>query len=50
MSQTTIDPALLESCVRDVLNVTATRYRLEFRTVFLMKDLLAVCLILLPYL
>eukprot|EP00112_Aurelia_sp_Birch-Aquarium-sp1_P006551 Seg1720.10 transcript_id=Seg1720.10/GoldUCD/mRNA.D3Y31 product="Glutamine-tRNA ligase" protein_id=Seg1720.10/GoldUCD/D3Y31 len=25
MSQTTIDPALLESCVRDVLNVTATR-------------------------
>jgi len=25
MSQTTIDPALLESCVRDVLNVTAIR-------------------------
>eukprot|EP00794_Sanderia_malayensis_P006051 gene6051-6753_t len=25
MSLTTIDPALLESCVRDVLNVTATR-------------------------
>eukprot|EP00795_Rhopilema_esculentum_P002262 gene2262-17873_t len=25
MSQSTIDPALLESCVRDVLNVTATR-------------------------
>ena len=38
MSQTTIDPALLESCVRDVLNVTATRYKLEFRTGFLMRE------------
>jgi len=26
MSQQTLDPALLESCVRDVLNITAPRY------------------------
>ncbi len=26
MSQTLLDPALLDSCVRDVLNVTATRW------------------------
>ena len=26
MSQTTLDPSMLDSCIRDVLNVTAHRY------------------------
>jgi len=30
MSQQTLDPSLLESCVRDVLNITAPRYHLPF--------------------
>ena len=30
MSQQTLDPSLLEACVRDVLNITAPRYATQF--------------------